>query len=125
MNGPSYFEIQADDLQRAVEFYNAVFGWRFTPAEGLSVGYWRIETDGPRGGLLPRPAKTPPAEQGANAFVCSIEVPNFDATAKKITDNGGTIALPKLAVTGVCWQGYFLDTERNTFGIFHPDTKAE
>jgi uncharacterized protein len=26
---------------------------------------------------------------------------------------------------GVCWQGYFLDTERNTFGIFQPDTKAQ
>lgn len=125
MNGPSYFEIQADDLKRAVEFYRTVFGWTFTRAEGLPVEYWRIETDGPRGGLLPRPAKAPPAERGTNAFVCSIEVPNFDAIAKKIADNGGTIAFPKFAVAGVCWQGYFLDTERNTFGIFQPDTKAQ
>jgi predicted enzyme related to lactoylglutathione lyase len=124
MNGPSYFEIQADDLKRAVEFYRAVFGWKFTLAEGLPVEYWRIETDGPRGGLLPRPAKAPPAAQGTNAFVCSIEVPDFDAIAKTITDHGGIIALPKFAVPGVCWQGYFLDTERNTFGIFQPDPKA-
>lgn len=124
MNGPSYFEIQADDLQRAVEFYRSVFGWRLTRAEGLPVEYWRIETDGPRGGLLPRPAKAPAAAQGTNAFVCSIEVPDFDAIAKQIASHGGGIALPKFAVPGVCWQGYFLDPEGNTFGIFQPDPNA-
>jgi predicted enzyme related to lactoylglutathione lyase len=50
--------------------------------------------------------------------VSSIEVPDFDAVAKKIADNGGKIALPNFAVAGICWQGYFLDTERNRFGIF-------
>jgi predicted enzyme related to lactoylglutathione lyase len=48
----------------------------------------------------------------------------FDTIAKKIADNGGRIALPKFAVAGVRWQGYFLDTERNTFGIFQPDPQA-
>jgi predicted enzyme related to lactoylglutathione lyase len=51
MNRPSYFEIQADDLKRTVEFYRPVFGWTFTRAEGLPAEYWRIETDGLRGGL--------------------------------------------------------------------------
>jgi len=27
-------------------------------------------------------------------------------------------------VPGVCWQGYFLDTEGNTFGVFQPDSSA-
>src|SRR5690242_8410418 len=46
MNGPSYFEIQANDLKRAIEFYKAVFGWTFTRVDGLPIEYWRIETDG-------------------------------------------------------------------------------
>jgi len=54
----------------------------------IQLFYWRIETDGPRGGLLPRPAKASPAGQGTNAFVCSIEVPDFDAIAKKNSSNG-------------------------------------
>ena len=78
MNAPAYFEIQADDLKRARDFYGAIFGWKFAKAEGLPVEYWRIETDGPRGGLLKRPAKTPPPEHGTNAFTCSMEVENFD-----------------------------------------------
>ena len=125
MNTPSYFEIQADDPKRACQFYGDLFGWKFTKAEGLPVEYWRIETDGLRGGLLKRPAKTPPPEHGTNAFVCSIEVEDFDKTAEKIAALGGKVALPKFAVPGVCWQGYFLDPDSNTFGIFQVDQKAK
>ena len=125
MNAPSYFEIQANDVKRAVSFYTGAFGWKLTRVEGLPVEYWRIETDGPRGGLLQRPALPPPPEHGTNAFVCSMEVPDFDTTQKSITDAGGVVALPKFAVPGVCWQGYFVDPEGNTFGIFQPDPTAK
>ena len=124
MNGPSYFEIQADDCGRASRFYASTFGWKFSKEEGLPVEYWRIETDGIRGGLLKRPAKTPPTGHGTNAFVCSMEVASFDAMTARVLRAGGQIAMPKFAVPGVCWQGYFLDTEGNTFGIFQPDAAA-
>jgi predicted enzyme related to lactoylglutathione lyase len=124
MNAPSFFEIQADDVQRGIAFYKGIFGWTFTRAEGLPIEYWRIDTEGPRGGILQRPAKPPAPQQGTNAFVCSMEVSDFDATAKKVADAGGQVALPKFAIPGVCWQGYFLDPEGNTFGIFQPDPNA-
>ena len=110
MNSVAYFEIQADDCKQAADFYTVIFDWKFTEQPGLPVEYWRIQTDGPRGGLLKRPAKTPPPEYGTNAFVCSIQVENFDEMAEKIESLGGKVALPKFAVPGVCWQGYFLDT---------------
>jgi predicted enzyme related to lactoylglutathione lyase len=125
MNGPSYFEIQADNIEGAADFYHQVFGWKFTKADGLPVEYWRIETDGPRGGLLKRPAPAPPERSGTNAYVCSMEVLDFDDVAKKILAHGGRVALPKFAVGGVCWQGYFIDPEGNTFGIFQPDPNAK
>ena len=125
MKGPSYFEIQASDVKRAVAFYQGIFGWKFTRAEGLPIEYWRIETDSASGGLLQRPAKALAVDQGTNAFVCSMEVANFDSMAKRITDGGGRVALPKFAVPGVCWQGYFIDTDGNTFGIFQPDPTAK
>jgi hypothetical protein len=124
MEGPSYFEIQADNAKRAIKFYTQVFGWKFEEATGLPVEYWRITTDGARGGLLKRPASAPSPGQGTNAFVCSMQVDDFDKTAKNILDHGGTVALPKFAVPKVCWQGYFLDSEGNTFGIFQPDASA-
>lgn len=34
------------------------------------------------------------------------------------------VALPKFAVPKTCWQGYFVDPEGNTFGIFEVDANA-
>jgi len=124
MNGHLYFEIQADNTQRAVNFYTTVFSWKFDKVEGLPIEYWRIETGGSWGGLLQRPALPPPPQCGTNAFVCSVEVDNYDDIAAKIKSVGGIIALSKFAVPKTCWQGYFLDTEGNTFGIFQVDENA-
>ena len=124
MNSVAYFEIQADDIDRAKEFYSTIFGWRFEKQEGLPGEYYQIFTDGPFGGLLKRPAKTASPASGTNAFVCSIQVENFDKTAEKILKSGGVIAMEKFAVPGKCWQGYFVDTEGNTFGLFQVDEKA-
>lgn len=118
MNQVGYFEIQANAPEKTVEFYANVFGWKFTEQTGLPIKYWQIETNGMNGGLLERPAKTPPTEYGTNAFTCSIEVADFDASAEIILQNGGQIAMPKFEVPGKCWQGYFIDTDNNVFGIF-------
>ena len=125
MNAVAYFEIQADDLARASKFYFDVFGWEFTRDTGTPVEYMRIKTDGANGGMLKRPAPAPASQAGTNAFVCSVEVEDFDATVRMILESGGKVALPKFAVPGKCWQGYFIDTEGNTFGLFQADTLAE
>lgn len=124
MNTVAYFEIQADNPEAAIHFYQSVFGWKFVKQDGLPIPYWRIETEGIRGGLLGRPAAPPPAGSGTNAFVCSMEVPDFDAAAARIEQSGGIVALPKFAVPGVCWQGYFVDPAGNTFGLFQADEAA-
>jgi len=119
-----FFEIQADDPARAIGFYSNVFGWTFTEEKGLDVEYWRIEAEEEEGGLLRRPEKAPPKGAGTNAFVCSFEVDDFDGTAQKIQRLGGTVAEPKFAVPGRCWQGYFIDPEGNTFGMYEVDENA-
>jgi predicted enzyme related to lactoylglutathione lyase len=123
-NGQVYFEIQADDVKRARDFYSAILGWKFSEVPGLPVEYWRIDNGGVGGGLLKRPAPRPPMQSGTNAFVCSFQVENFDVAADGVTQLGGIVALPKFAVPGRCWQGYFIDTEGNTFGVFEVDEKA-
>ncbi|HSX09331.1 MAG TPA: VOC family protein [Candidatus Saccharimonadales bacterium] len=124
MNDVMYFEIQAEDPERAKKFYSDIFEWKFTQQEGLPIDYWSIETNGINGGLYKRPASIPSTPSGTNAFVCSMQVADFDTVASKILTNGGEIALEKFAVPGKCWQGYFLDPEGNTFGIFEVDEKA-
>jgi predicted enzyme related to lactoylglutathione lyase len=125
-----HFEIQADDPARAQTFYAAVFGWRFDDYAGVvGVPYWGVITGedtepGINGGLLPRPAARPGPEQGTNAFVCTVQVDDYDACESRILQEGGAVALPKYALTGMAWQGYYLDPEGNTFGIHQPDLNA-
>ena len=125
MNSIGYFEIQSSNPPREVEFYRTVFGWKFTRAEGMPIEYYRIETTGMNGGLLKRPTAVQPTESGTNAFVNSVQVDNFDKTSELIINNGGIVALPKFAVPGKCWQGYFIDADNNTFGIFEVDENAK
>jgi predicted enzyme related to lactoylglutathione lyase len=123
-HGYLFFEIHADDVKRAVGFYQNVLGWKFNLQPNLPIEYYDIETGGSRGGLLQRPVKALPPEHGTNAFICSMEVENFDAIANRIMSSGGQVALEKFPVPGRCWQGYFIDTEGNTFGIFEVDENA-
>ena len=125
MNTIGYFEIQSSMPEREIKFYTSVFGWNFIKEEFVPIDYYRIETKGIHGGLLIRPAKTPLPEFGANAFVCSVQVDNFDRTSELILTNGGRIALAKFAIPGRCWQGYFIDPDNNTFGIFEVNEQAK
>jgi len=125
VNDPRYFELQAEDPARAADFYRAVFGWDVVRAEGMPIEYWRVDTRGGiEGAILQRPAPVPPRESGTNAAVISMQVEDYDATADAIHAHGGRDALPKFAVPGRCWQGYFLDTDGNTFGVFEVDPDA-
>jgi predicted enzyme related to lactoylglutathione lyase len=123
--GPSYFEIQAQDPERVIAFYTAVFGWQFekTPAPA-PVAYWHIKTGSLPGGLVGAPAPRPPQACGTNAYTCSVEVPDFDAVAASILAHGGAVAMPKFAIPGRLWQGYFLDPEGNVFGVNQLDSNA-
>ena len=125
-----HFEIQADDVERAKAFYGAVFGWSFQNyGEVTGSPYWGVTTGpeerpGINGGLLQRPTPAPAVGHGSNAYVCTMEVDDYDVTERHILDAGGQVALPKMALTGMAWQGYYIDTEGNTFGIHQPDPDA-
>ena len=131
MNPVVHFEIHAEDPQRAMAFYGAVFGWKFEDySQYTGSPYWGViakEQDGDpgiNGGLLQRNAS--PAREGAspNAFVCTLAVTDYDKTAEAILRHGGREALAKHALPGMAWQGYFIDPEGNLIGIHQPDTNA-
>jgi len=52
-------------------------------------------------------------------------VEDYDAVEAKILKNGGKVALPKYALPGMAWQGYYIDPEGNIFGIHQPDENAK
>ena len=131
-NRPVHFEIQVDNIERAKKFYQGVFGWEFqdwpmpggTSYIGIMTAPKESKEPGINGGMLKRPCPAPKPEQGTNAYVVTMVVESFDEIAKKITKAGGIVALPKFAIPSMAWQGYFLDTEGNTFGLHQADRNA-
>ncbi|MBN1307813.1 MAG: VOC family protein [Chitinispirillaceae bacterium] len=130
MNRIVHFEINAADLQRAADFYSKVFGWKIEKRPYGDEEYWVVMTGekeikeaGINGGLVKRLKEIVPAT-GTNAFVCTIQVDDFDATEKKILAAGGMVAVLRTIIDNLAWQGYFFDTEGNMFGL-HQTFKME
>jgi predicted enzyme related to lactoylglutathione lyase len=126
-----HFEIHAEDVQRAVAFYQAVFEWRVEDwGEFAGMPYFGVITGaedqpGINGAIMQRQGANPAAGAPVAGAVLTMGSEDFDATAARIEKAGGTVALPKHALTGMAWQGYFIDTEGNVFGIHQPDPEAK
>ena len=130
MTRPIHFEIQATDMERARGFYARVFGWEYEDySEYAGMPYFGIRTGGADrpgidGGMMLRRGPEPEPGRCVNAFVVTMAVEDYDAVGAEIAEAGGTVALPKYALPGMAWQGYFHDTEGNIFGIHQPDEQA-
>ena len=90
------------------------FGWEIQKWLGPQ-DYWSITTGkegtpGINGGLMKRMIPSP-------TTVNSIAGPSVDDFVAKITENGGRVVAPKIAVPGVGDLAYCQDPEGNTFGI--------
>lgn len=126
-----HFEIHVSDMQRAQNFYGQVFGWTFQDWGGAAeMSYFGVITGaegdaGINGALVQRYGEAPKAGLTPNAFVCTIGVTDYDATETAILARGGQVAMPKTALTGMAWQGYYLDSEGNLFGIHQHDANAK
>ncbi|MBN1760553.1 MAG: VOC family protein [Chitinispirillaceae bacterium] len=123
MNRVVHFEIPVDDLRRAADFYTTVFDWKIEKWPNGGDDYWVVMTadresndPGINGGLVLRNRDVDPAT-GSNAFVCTVQVDDYEAAEKRIFAAGGRAAEEKTIVGGVAWQGYYLDTEGNRFGL--------
>ncbi|MFC5604332.1 VOC family protein [Sporosarcina koreensis] len=126
-----HFEIHVDDMDRAKKFYGEVFNWSFQDwSDFAGLPYFGAVTGddselGINGALMQRQSAPPEAGQAMNGFTCTMGIENYDETHEKIMANGGTVAMPKYALPGMAWQGYYIDTEGNVFGIHQPDENAK
>jgi predicted enzyme related to lactoylglutathione lyase len=117
-----HFEIAADEPERAIRFYESVFGWEIQKWDG-PIDYWLIMT-GPKdepgidGGLGKR---NRPEEHTTN----TIDVDSLDDYIQKIQESGGSVVSPKHAVPGVGYMAYCADTEGNVFGIMEENPAAQ
>jgi predicted enzyme related to lactoylglutathione lyase len=121
-----HFEIHVEDPERAIRFYEGLFGWKFQAWAGAD--YWLIHTGpasepGINGGMVRR--RGPIDGHAVIAYICTIRVPDLDRLLTVITAQGGQIAHPKMPVPGVGWLAYAKDPEGNIFGMMQEDPHAK
>jgi len=116
-NNLASFAIHVDDTDRAVAFYQAVFGWRFEPWG--PPGFYLIHTgDEASPGVLGLMHKRhqPRTGTGLNGFECTFSVDDVDAIAAAVEANGGRITMQKAVIPTVGTLIRFDDTEGNDVG---------
>lgn len=124
----AHFSVNADNVDRARDFYEAVFGWRFH-AYG-PPGFYMIETTAPD----MKPAPVLGSLQGRRSLVegmsmngceCTIAVEDIDKTIAAIEGAGGKIVMPKCVLPSIGHLTFFQDTEGNLLGAMQYDSRAE
>lgn len=121
MNRVIHFEIPADNIERARKFYQKVFGWKINIVSDMD--YTLFQT-GPtdekgmtqekgfiNGGMMKR-------QEDIKSPVITIEMPDIEEAAKKITEQGGKVIRPKMDVGDMGYAAYFKDSEGNVMGIW-------
>src|SRR4029078_3103433 len=116
-----WFEIPADNPQRAHAFYSDLFGWNSNPFPG-GGDYWHIDTGGaddtPDGALKGH-------KQPGEPIVNYVSVDSVAEFSKKIEKLGSKICMSKTAVPQMGYFAVCQDTEGNAFGIWQSDANAK
>ncbi|MGH9998279.1 MAG: VOC family protein [Nitrosopumilaceae archaeon] len=110
-----YFEIPADNVKRAQDFYKNIFGWKIVEVPGMDYYFvTTVEADqnmvpkeagAINGGMLKR------SVLGEQPIIV-IQVPSIDEYRKKISNNGGKLILPKMPLAALDFmQGFQIQRE--------------
>jgi predicted enzyme related to lactoylglutathione lyase len=116
-----HFEINADEPERAVQFYTNVFGWKINRWDGPE-DYWLVTT-----GESSEPGIDGAIQTRTNpnmATVNTIGVDSLDQALANVQTNGGVIVQPKTVVPGVGYWAMCLDSEGNPFGMMQENPQA-
>ncbi len=115
-----YFQIPADDINRAREFYKKVFGWemqKWNNSEKPEQEYWMFQTQdekgnpGLGGGLMKR-------QSPQHSVTNFITISSIEEYSSKIEQSGGKIIMSKTEIPNMGFFAVFLDSENNMFGIY-------
>lgn len=122
MRSVVHFEIPADDVARAKEFYRSVFDWQLQDMPEMDYTIVRTTdvdeaTQMPtspgsiNGGLMRRSQDTP-------APVLTIDVESIDQALKQVEAAGGRVVRERTEIPGMGAYAYFTDPEGNTLGLW-------
>jgi uncharacterized protein len=115
-----YFEIAVTDLQRAMRFYSAVFGFDFVEEDihGNRMAHLPFH-DGARGiaGALAQGETYRPSLHGSLVY---LHVDDIAATLQRAALAGGRTLFPRTRAGDHAWVAEIEDCEGNRIGLSEP-----
>lgn len=117
-----HFEIPANDIARARDFYSSLFGWQME--KDANSDYWMFRTTDEKGntvtggGLYQRQDPQQP-------ILDYIGVPSVEEYTGKVRELGGQVKVEKTPVPGYGYFAVCQDTENNTFAIWESNSNAK
>lgn len=112
-----YFEIPVNDLDRAVEFYENVFGYLFerTEIDGLEMALFPSSELADRiTGALVKGESYIPSKEGPRLY---FKTKNIDEILNKVLSRKGSILYPKTSIGELGWVAEFEDSEGNCIAL--------
>lgn len=113
LNTLSHFAINVEDCDRAIAFYQSVFGWQFTPWG--PPGFHMTQVGDLHAAIQKR--QTEPFPTTIGNFECTIAVDDVDRVVALIVANGGEVTMPKVTIPTVADIARVRDCEGNTFSV--------
>jgi len=118
-NALNWFEISVTDINRAVKFYQTIFGIKMEQQEmmGMKMAFFPTENMNGKvsGGLVQGPMHKPAAD-GAKIYLNGN--PDLAKVLSKIESAGGKVVMPKTKITDeIGFMAYFADTEGNSVAL--------
>jgi uncharacterized protein len=119
-----HFDIPVDDVEKAVDFYRHVMGWKIEKYEDDSMGgmvYWMINpsTEGAPGGGIGKRAR--PEQTTMNYYNAEGGLEAFN---QRVREKGGTVIVEALVVPKFGWFSVCMDPEGNPFAGWVGDMDA-
>jgi uncharacterized protein len=127
MSQVAHFAINADNVDRALRFYQKVFGWKFQaygPPGFYMVDEQSARTTVPLRGSLQKRREIVSGVP-MRGFECTISVDDIETTGAAIEKNGGKIVMPICTLAGVGQLLFFQDPEGNIAGAMQYDSRAD
>ncbi len=111
-----WFELPAQDAERAKTFYGSLFGWQFRGAEMPGIEYHMF--DGEPGGAVY------PSQSGERGPIVYFGTDDIDAHVARVRELGGS-AEDKSPIPGVGWFARCTDPEGNSFSLYQSDETVQ
>lgn len=118
---PNWAELGTPDVEGAVAFYRALFGWQFQPVGSEADGYGLLQHDGKTVAAIGRLTE----ESASSSWMLCFQTVDAEATARAVEAAGGSVRVAPTDVSTAGRMARFADPTDADFGVWQPgDTEG-